>query len=72
MPQLANDHVKTIGPEVDRRDDFRGSLLELVFYVICGDGSRLNGRFSRIIARLSGFRPRHLPMRRGPAPAIHE
>jgi len=47
--------VKAVGPEIDCGDDFRrGLLLELVYYVICGNDSRLNGRFSRVITSLSG------------------
>jgi hypothetical protein len=54
MPQLADDHVKAVGPEIDRGNDFRRGLrLEFVNYVICGDASRLNVRFSRVITSLS-------------------
>jgi hypothetical protein len=57
--------MKAVGAEIDGGNDFRHSLLlELVFYVIGGDVSRLNGRFSRVIASLSGFRARHRARRR--------
>jgi hypothetical protein len=56
MPQFADDHVKTVGTEIDGGNYFRRSLLlELYAYLICGDGTGLNGLVSRSISSLSGL-----------------
>jgi hypothetical protein len=44
VPQLADDHVKTVRTEVNRGDYLgRGLMRNLVSWVISVDGSLLNG-----------------------------
>jgi hypothetical protein len=51
VPEFADDHVETVGTEIDRRNNLRGRLpLYFVCGVIGGNDSSLNDRYSRVIA----------------------